>query len=113
MRYWASSEGRPAARLRRGCRVRAAPAQWRRSRELIMKIGPLPDACRTSWIRGFTASERTGSGVSWRSGWPGAPGPRCWWFRCVLSPVFWAKIADMSGPAWGIARTTGGVGRLL
>ena len=24
--------------------------------ELIMKIGPLPDACRTHWIRGLTAS---------------------------------------------------------
>jgi len=63
MRYWASSEGRPAARLRRGCRVRAAPAQWRRSRELIMKIGPLPDVMdsgfhgvRTRWIWGFSVS---------------------------------------------------------
>jgi len=41
---------------------------------LIMAIGPLPDALkpaihgvRAHWIRGFTASERTGSGVSWRS----------------------------------------------
>jgi len=40
-----------------------------------MTIGPLPDACRTPWIRDFTALERTGSGVSWRSGWSGAPGP--------------------------------------
>jgi len=32
-------------------------------------------AHRTHWNRGFTASERTGSGVSWRSSWPGAPGP--------------------------------------
>ena len=32
--------------------------------KLIMKIGALPDACRTQWNRGFTASERTGSGVS-------------------------------------------------
>jgi hypothetical protein len=32
------------------------------------------DGRRTHWIRGFTAPERTGSGVSWRSSWPGAPG---------------------------------------
>ena len=25
-----------------------------------MKIGPLPDACRTHWNRAFTASERLG-----------------------------------------------------
>ena len=30
-----------------------------------------PDARRTHWIRALTASERTGSGVSWRSGWVG------------------------------------------
>jgi len=29
-----------------------------------MANGPLPDACRTQWKPGFTASERTGSGVS-------------------------------------------------
>jgi hypothetical protein len=29
--------------------------------------------CRTHWIPGFMALERTGSGVSWRSSWPGAP----------------------------------------
>jgi monoamine oxidase len=29
---------------------------------------------RTHWIRGFMALERNGSGVSWRSGWPGASG---------------------------------------
>jgi len=28
-------------------------------------------------------------GVSRRSSWSGAPGPWCWWCRCVLSPVFW------------------------
>jgi hypothetical protein len=28
--------------------------------------------CRTQWNRTFTASGRTGSGVSWRSGWSGA-----------------------------------------
>jgi hypothetical protein len=28
-------------------------------------------ACRTDWNRGFTAPERTGSRVSWRSRWPG------------------------------------------
>src|SRR6185295_14515214 len=40
---------------------------------LIMAIGPLPDALkpgihgvRAHWIRGFTASERTGSGDSLR-----------------------------------------------
>ena len=54
--------------------------------ELIMKIGLLPDARRTHWnqaltasgrhwIPGFTASERSGSGVSLRFDWPGAPGP--------------------------------------
>jgi len=59
-----------------------------------MTIGPLPDACRTpagrtQWNRASTASGRTGSGVSWRSNWFSAPGPWCWWCRCVLSPVFW------------------------
>jgi hypothetical protein len=29
---------------------------------LIMTIGPRPDACRTQWIRDFTAPERAGSG---------------------------------------------------
>jgi len=48
-----------------------------------------PDACRTCWNREFTASERAGSGVSWRSGWSGAPGSWCWWCRRVLSPVSW------------------------
>ena len=38
----------------------------RTPRELIMKIGLLPDPCRTHWIRAFTALERAGSGVSWR-----------------------------------------------
>jgi hypothetical protein len=49
---------------------------------LIMKIGPLPGALepgfhcvRTQWIRGFMgfrgARKRSGSGVSWGSGWPG------------------------------------------
>jgi hypothetical protein len=28
--------------------------------KLIMTIGPLPDACRTPWIRDFTALERLG-----------------------------------------------------
>ena len=46
------------------------------SLSLIMKIGPLPDALpdaldpgfhwvRPRWIRGFMASDRAGSGVSW------------------------------------------------
>jgi hypothetical protein len=35
----------------------------RTPRELIMKIGLLPDPCRTHWIRAFTALERAGSGV--------------------------------------------------
>src|SRR5262249_15664712 len=35
----------------------------------------VPDACRTQWIRDSTASERTGSGVSSRSSWPGAYEP--------------------------------------
>src|SRR5690349_24320922 len=37
-----------------------------------MKLGPLPDACWTHWIRGFTALERTGSGVSGRFSWSAA-----------------------------------------
>jgi len=35
--------------------------------------GRLPAARRTPWNRHSSAFERTGSGVSWRSGWPGAP----------------------------------------
>jgi hypothetical protein len=41
---------------------------------LIMTIGLLPAACRTQWNQEFTALERTGSGVSWRSSWSGASG---------------------------------------
>ena len=35
----------------------------------------VPEAYRTPWIRGFTAWERPGSGVSWRSDALGGPGP--------------------------------------
>jgi hypothetical protein len=59
----------------------------RTPRELIMKIGLLPDPCRTHWIRAFTALERAGCGVSWRFSWPGALGPWCGWCRGDLSPV--------------------------
>jgi len=41
--------------------------------------GCLPDACRTHWIRDSTALERSGSGVSSCSNWPGAYEPWCWW----------------------------------
>jgi len=43
---------------------------------------------QTHWIRGFTASERTGSRVSWRSAGPGAHEPWCWWCPRGLNPVF-------------------------
>jgi hypothetical protein len=39
---------------------------------LIMTIGPLPDACRRTKTGD---SLRIGSGVSWRSSWPGAYEP--------------------------------------
>ena len=52
---------------------RQSRVPWRTARCRTL-AGRLPDACRTHWNRDFTASERTGSGVSWRSGWPGAPG---------------------------------------
>jgi len=49
---------------------------------LIRTLGPLLDACRTQWNRGFTALERAGSGGSWRSIWRGAPRPWGWRCRC-------------------------------
>jgi len=50
---------------------------------MIMKIGPLPDALRTPARRPGTGFHcvRTESVGSWRSGWPGTPGPWCWWCR--------------------------------
>ena len=68
----------------------------RTPRELIMKIGLLPDPCRTHWIRAFTALERAGSGVSWRQDAldPGFHGVRTHWIadRCArthaLDPGF-------------------------
>jgi len=39
-----------------------------------MTIGPLPDACRTPWIRDFTALERTGSGFHDVPAGPAHPG---------------------------------------
>ena len=92
----------------------------RTPRELIMKIGLLPDPCRTHWIRDSTALERTGSGVSWRSSWPGALGPWCGWCRGDLSPVSgdgppgWAGRAGTSagGGDWDVSgRAVEGWGR--
>ena len=61
---------RPSAAAAIGNGLQSHPLRQHRIVRRECQFGPLPDAYRTHWIRGFTASERTGSGVSWRSNGP-------------------------------------------
>src|SRR5947199_255722 len=87
-----------------------------------MRTGPLPNpmkpgihGVRTRWIPGTSASERTGSGVSWCFGWPAVgsePGTRFPGWRATARRPFGVPgpVAGLGGER--VAVTPAGPARL-